>query len=517
MSIQNRRAINNVLLRWVQRHRSMTALFHTRPVHATRPKVQLPHSSTAPVIQAKPMDIHLPTQPDTLGVENPIPSVQLAPPKASPVQQSIPPLRVDSSVKEVKAPPPPKPAPADQPDPGWTRLKAIFRRHQEQENQRDESASPPEQSSGTASAQPALKPDLTQPPVQAASVPKPGSAPLLVQRKADATVAESVPVEDTIPTPQEQIPSAAPDIAHINPPVAAVPGDTQAAVGKAGSPASSKPVLPNPIQSGFEDKSDEAEPFLSNPVPLESVWNVQRTEAPEPIDQPPLLSNQSHHAPAESLKPKPVVQRALADAEPGVSAVEKEDRPAAEPLKLQTESSPDTDVAPPPQAPVEILAPTRPRPAPVNRVANNRAVQRQPQNQMPLEVHDERMIETPIGPLPADLWQLIGQKPPENQPHPAAREPIHSAIQRAESVEVDEEIPKPEASSPSTIKLVDFPAVVQRQPVAADGSVSLEEPGTPPSKEPAAEVEADVDYLARQVYAKIRQRLSTEWERLRRR
>lgn len=154
---------------------------------------------------------------------------------------------------------------------------------------------------------------------------------------------------------------------------------------------------------------------------------------------------------------------------------------------------------------------------PLNRVANNRAVQRQPQNQMPLEVHDERMIETPIGPLPADLWQLIGQKPPENQPHPAAREPIHSAIQRAESVEVDEEIPKPEASSPSTIKLVDFPAVVQRQPVAADGSVSLEEPGTPPSKEPAAEVEADVDYLARQVYAKIRQRLSTEWERLRRR
>src|SRR5690349_10872651 len=142
MSIQSRR-LNNVLLHWVQRHQSMTTLFHshTGPVHSTQAAQMPRQADSVPVIQAKPMDVQTQPQPD-------LPIAQSSP-KTTAVRQVNPHLPADLASKETKSPTPSRLDASVQPDLGWKRLQTIFRKHQEQENPPAEPIKSPEPSQVT--------------------------------------------------------------------------------------------------------------------------------------------------------------------------------------------------------------------------------------------------------------------------------------------------------------------------------------------------------------------------------
>lgn len=222
-------------------------------------------------------------------------------------------------------------------------------------------------------------------------------------------------------------------------------------------------------------------------------------------------------------------------------------------------------VAPPPsgrQPPAEPgTAPRSPREA----TSRSSPVQMRPdggsdaaRSRMPEEgLQKSGLVQTEIGPLPADLWYLLGQSPPRQSPHgvepeaapstdrdaaltravadaearpvsPAPSTSEQPAAQEVRSSMVQGERPQISQAMPATVAREDVgPAtIIQRRPDV--GGVETESAGQPeggeaeteaaarPSQRQPAE-EPDVDELARRVYAEIKRRLSVEWERVRRR
>lgn len=526
MSIQSRR-LNNVLLHWVQRHQSMTTLFHShpRPVHSTQ-ATQMPlQADSATVIQAKPMDVQTQPQPD-------LPITQSSP-KASAVRQVNPPLPADLASKETKSPTPSTPSRLDasvQPDPGWKRLQTIFRKHQEQENPTTESIKLPENSAETKThIPPAAEPAASLQTLNNAhqsktpGVPQPAQIPPVVQRKSNSADVQEVASKHASATPENKVQTLEIPAPPVDQPAAAGIDTSKPEIDQRSDSPNAEIISPSEPSMDFDEPGLKEGPEQPNTLPLEAVWNVQRTEASELNEQPVSRRPQSPYAPGNSATPKTTLQRAELESEVNSSSFQNESKVTEEPIELLTESIMDADITSEMRAPVEILTPSRPRPAPVNPVTQRTAIQKQPQEQPSgPEDHEDRMVETAIGPLPADLWQLIGQKPPEGKPHqPMVHESVPPSVQRqAESAEPHAETIRHETTSQptTTIKMVDFPATVQRQPAAQDTTSSSEQPGTvsTSSSQQVAESELDVDELARKVYARIRQRLSTEWERLRR-
>jgi len=144
------------------------------------------------------------------------------------------------------------------------------------------------------------------------------------------------------------------------------------------------------------------------------------------------------------------------------------------------------------------------------------------------EAGEEEMVETAIGPLPADLWGLIGERPPARPAEPslaAAGEPL---VQRQPATRPEPEISRrEEATRPERRAARGAPdvrtsaeAVLQR---AAAESTGAESAPPPPSEQAAGGAAAanaggvNMDELAMKVYGEVKRRLSVEWERLRRR
>src|SRR5512138_3017342 len=119
-----RRGIENLLLRRVRRHQSMTALF--RAPSSERP----PQLQARPVVQKQEQDslVDIPTTEMS-------PSLPVTPARSDTVARKVMP----SSTPAPK-PFPPLPStpaeskPAQTPDPAWKRLETIFRKHQEQDD-----------------------------------------------------------------------------------------------------------------------------------------------------------------------------------------------------------------------------------------------------------------------------------------------------------------------------------------------------------------------------------------------
>jgi hypothetical protein len=163
------------------------------------------------------------------------------------------------------------------------------------------------------------------------------------------------------------------------------------------------------------------------------------------------------------------------------------------------------------------------------------------------------LVQTEIGPLPADLWHLLGRSPPEQAPAETTS-PLDAGqgvtiadVGVTDATITDGRIARavataeaaaeaPSAPEQPAIREI-IPPVVQR--AAAPGSAAeaggliQRGPEEEQAESAAAEsVEAggaeaetapepstpriDVDDLARRVYAEIKRRLSTEWERARR-
>jgi hypothetical protein len=141
---------------------------------------------------------------------------------------------------------------------------------------------------------------------------------------------------------------------------------------------------------------------------------------------------------------------------------------------------------------------------------------------------ESELVQTEVGPLPADLWHLIGESspkrpPPETAPSrsgPEAKD-RESAVKQAVAAAEASPIPPARTSAAQPTTQGGASTVIQRRPDVASvetGGVSEAETeaAAPPGEQSAVE-EPDVDELARRVYAEIKRRFSVEWERVRQR
>jgi hypothetical protein len=151
----------------------------------------------------------------------------------------------------------------------------------------------------------------------------------------------------------------------------------------------------------------------------------------------------------------------------------------------------------PTNTPVELVLPRRPRPAPPPKAKGDglniedtpAPKAANPQTRSP-EGNPPTEIATDIGPLPADLWTLVGKEPPPETAVSPASKPS------------PQEAPTPAAAPPT----------VQRAVTIEETAVETET--ETPSPEPAGD-DINVDELAQRVFQELRHRLATEWERAR--
>jgi hypothetical protein len=125
------------------------------------------------------------------------------------------------------------------------------------------------------------------------------------------------------------------------------------------------------------------------------------------------------------------------------------------------------------------------------------------------------LVPTEIGPLPEDLWNLVGAPtPPVTNAAPTKR-PASGEVLKLEEQ--------------SSLNSASFPAsqpgqtgqspLVQRQANPPEGAAPASSPpatGKGTVEEQAGE-DINIEELARQVYSELKHRLGLEWERLRRR
>jgi hypothetical protein len=347
------------------------------------------------------------------------------------------------------------------PDPEWQRLQAIFRKHQEK--QEDEEASP--------AKLPGLESPRTKPmgPIQhSVENVKSRPQPVGVQRSVK---------DPGLPSPSNQ-----------REPVA------KAQV--AGHQTQTKAAKDLP-------ETPERAPDASHPpqeaLPLQSVWNVQRVDVPESQALEPNTPFDVHQGSSISYEPD-VDDEAGTETARAISG-------KAEELLTEMDTLPPTGSSISSKGPVEILPPSRPRPLGASVTAPQEVIQRQPENR------ESPLVDTAIGPLPSDLWSLLGQKPPvhSNQPQIQVATPAGSNGQRIFSDSYTSTAQ--ERSIPGTSS----PAIIQRQtpPDGTSMPANSVQDQTAQS-EKASQTEPNLDDLAQRVYSEIRHRLTLEWERMRR-
>ena len=231
------------------------------------------------------------------------------------------------------------------------------------------------------------------------------------------------------------------------------------------------------------------------PVPLEEVWHVQR-QVPQPQEQR-SPGEPSVEEPTEILDQEEYAQvrEALQEVLPGQ----------------------------PTDSPVEVITPRRPRPKPAE--AKEQASLSPPQSdgssaepeesevEAPTGVtikQEAELIETGLGPLPADLWELIGETPPPAQLR-SAQTTAPTPQQASDAVGRGGAEGKPAMRQAA-------PGAVQRQPAepsAGESQAGEAAAGGGQAAKPTPEL--DMDELAARVYGEVKRRLALEWERLRRR
>ncbi len=233
---------------------------------------------------------------------------------------------------------------------------------------------------------------------------------------------------------------------------------------------------------GFDDLMTPA-PENFQPQPLETAWKVERRT-------PPNTSNrQGSDLP---VQPPPV---------------------ALEIQKILQETIPGQ----PTDSPVEALPPRLPRPAMPVHQAPSPTIQRTPEEpETETSSKPTEMIQTPVGPLPSDLWKLLGQKPPEPvqaQVKPSSTpEPTTASMSTSASSSTNPRI-TPVIAPSNTIQRELDAAADQSSPASRlDSSSERQSEG-----QPARSGEPDMEELTHKVYAEVKRRLSVEWERLRHR
>ena len=299
-------------------------------------------------------------------------------------------------------------------------------------------------------------------------------------------------------------------------------------------------------------EGDDLPPPEVQPLPLEEAWPVQRRIEETQLQIEPVPSavvDSGTHVPVATVG-VPQSLNQITTGKPTASAVEHIDarRPRAEPLVARTAES-STEIQPADSKVLELEAVAEPNvgadlpqsPLPVSepkagaideehREQHSEAfVQRAP-NESRSEQGNEveattEFVATEIGPLPVDLWQILGKAPPPAEPGQAAvpqsagATPAQRIVQHSRITEGANEA----ANAPVTTTIGQQQQSVQRQTAAAAApSEELTSPAQTDSNQPAQDGadagednEIDIQALSRQVYAEIRRRLVVERERLR--
>ncbi len=257
--------------------------------------------------------------------------------------------------------------------------------------------------------------------------------------------------------------------------------------------------------------ADDASDATVSAPPLQEVWQVERRGGLR------VRAESDGDAPPPTVR-RPRDNTASVSAEPSMVAQVLDGVEAGRP----TRSS------------IENLPPRRPRPAhpPVQRSP----VAPSPTEGMPgppsaaliaAEVAPPTSVETAIGPLPADLWELIGEPlPPASEavPGQSAPAPKGETVSTRPSVPTRRPSERPESSilqrSPARDAYIRPPrhrsAAVSD--TASDGAPDAPPDGAsenPPDEATEANTDLDLEELARRVYVEIRRRLVVEVERAR--
>jgi hypothetical protein len=156
-----------------------------------------------------------------------------------------------------------------------------------------------------------------------------------------------------------------------------------------------------------------------------------------------------------------------------------------------------------PETSIEILLPSRPRPAQASVLPSRLTVQRQAETDAP------SLVDTSIGPLPSDLWSLLGQKPPVNSGRTQIQQQQQQIVNPVDQNSVSAQ-PIP-TSAETSMDAVRVSTAIQRQAVS-ETSAQPASQATGAGKE-LSPVEPDLNDLAQKVYAEVRRRLATESER----
>ncbi len=277
--------------------------------------------------------------------------------------------------------------------------------------------------------------------------PKVEAAPAGIQREAEA----DQPEEATPPTEAARLteqPQVTPEL------------QTKSATGIGEIQRAEQPPLAS--STGQRQAIPEVQPAMDQAADLPTA-----VPQPDPADQLQVRQQESVHE-----KPLAVSEPSLAEATPAATLA-----PAA-PVQL----TPDLSASG--------------MPSPV----------RGPEAKARKEPSEPYLVPTPIGDLPSDLWEMLGERPPAPRP-PAAQPSVAGPQTVQREVEVQPQQLVTEVFRAPDLQRDD----VQTGQTESAGAGQAEEAADEGGEEKKSEV--DVDELARKVYPEIRRRLEIEWER----
>lgn len=245
---------------------------------------------------------------------------------------------------------------------------------------------------------------LSEPSATSTPMATPASAP---SRIADAAIIQ-LPVvqkpeqrsaarlaQPEAPMTQRRVATAAPTTASASLPAVSQPAPAPTVEPKRAEPALLSAALPEEV-GAMEVSAEE------QPLPLQAVWPVTQMEGrnlslgearlPDVPSATLAATDPALHA---DIRQKLVSIPSQQATDAAVDVIPPRRARPAPRARERTENSLSAAAATPDKAPVQQAAADQ----------SGAPVQRSP-------VIEPRLVETPVGPLPADLWQLIGQTPP---------------------------------------------------------------------------------------------------------
>ena len=400
-------------------------------------------------------------------------------------------------------------------DPTWKRLEMIFRKHQEQEEGQSVSTSDVStpalelnlsdaDQSHTEEAIPNETAETTDSEEHSPSIPN-----------STNSYSSARTVQRSPENAEHNNQSAVTKVARKNQPRASLPTQVEAILKAESNQATSGDVLPEDNME-ISDQASATDQPRQQSLPLEAVWNVQRIEAAHPLmDETvtgPVLNSPNRDEHTTSIE----------------TSQTREQKLNSEPRSFDEEQNPSTEIDmleyPPTfgdiqerRETVEVPSPSRPRPPHGRVLSSSASIQRQVEkSQAVQEISERPPVNTAIGPLPADLWWLLGEKPPSGEPVSETNNKIATDFNQQDTPQVQRSYSEPETSVEKSVNATPIPNMIQRQTVSDKPLLSNSpEPVKSEGAEKTKQGEPDLDDLARRVYGEVRRRLATEWERTR--